>query len=68
MDKNIFLYLNLLIPIRLMTSKDVDVLIKNIKTGLCSISVPLMNNTNLSAINIDVIINCVPPLKLFNTI
>lgn len=63
MDKSIFLYLNLLIPTRPTTNKDMDVLIKNIKTGLCTISVPWMNNTNFSAINIDVTINCVPPLS-----
>ena len=61
MDNNIFLYLNLLIPIRLVMSKDMDVLTKNINIGLYSMFVPLMNNIILSAISIDKISKGFPP-------
>ena len=61
MDNNIFLYLNLLIPIRLVMSKDMDVLTKNIYIGLYSMFVPLMNNIILSAISIDKISKGFPP-------
>ena len=61
MDRKIFLYLDLLIPMRLVMSKDIDVLIKNIVAGLYSISVPVMNSCIFSAINIDISIKKAPP-------
>ena len=61
MDKKIFLYLDLLIPIRLVMNKDIDVVIRKIVSELYSISVPAMNSMILSAINIDVSIKSAPP-------
>lgn len=44
-------------------SKDIDVLMQNIVTGLYSISVPVMNSSIFSAISIDISIKSVPPLS-----
>lgn len=61
MDNITFLYLNLLIPIRLVMNNDIDELMKNINTGLYCIAVALINNVIFSAINMDVIIKTAPP-------
>lgn len=62
MDIKIFLYLDLLIPMMLVTSKDMDILIKNIATELYSISVPVINSIIFNAIRIDVSIKSAPPM------
>ena len=68
MDIKIFLYLDLLIPIRLVMSKDMDILIKNIVTELYSISVPVINSIIFNAIRIYVSIKSAPLHKIYNSL
>ena len=56
MDNATTLYLDLLIPIILVMSKDMDVVTKNIIIGLYIISVALMNSIVFNTISMDVII------------